>query len=140
MSLALTTPAYVVDAERIRRNAEILAGIKARTGCKLLLALKAFSMPAAAPLLQGVLDGTWTKADYYGHLKDGFNFMAPYGKRAEQATRDEIEATKKAIMDRPFRISKGPLKDNKGVEKVAAGAEVSADDRQAINWLVEGVS
>ena len=33
----------------------------------------------------------------------------------------------------------GPLKDNKGVEKVAAGAEISADDLQAINWLVEGV-
>lgn len=96
--------------------------------------------PYYAAQCQGVLDGTWTKADYYGNLKDGFNFMAPYGKRVEQATRDEIEAKKKAIMDGSFRIFKGPLKDNKGVEKVAAGAEVSADDLQAINWLVEGVS
>lgn len=68
MSGALTTPAYVVDAERIRRNAEILAGVKARTGCKMLLALKAFSMPAAAPLLQGVLDGTCASSVHEARL------------------------------------------------------------------------
>jgi len=72
-------------------------------------------------------------------MKDGFNALAPFGKSVDQATRDAIEAKKKEIIDGSFKIFKGPLKDNKGVEKVAAGAEISADDLQAINWLVEGV-
>ncbi len=90
--------------------------------------------------IKTALDGTWKKDDYYGNLKDGFNYLAPYGKRVDQATRDLIEAKKKEIIDGTFQIFKGPLKDNKGVEKVAAGAVVSADDLQKIDWLVEGVS
>jgi len=95
--------------------------------------------PYYAKQCQSVLDGTWVKADYYGNMKDGFNALAPFGKSVDQATRDAIEAKKKEIIDGSFKIFKGPLKDNKGVEKVAAGAEISADDLQAINWLVEGV-
>lgn len=68
MSVALSTPAFVVDAEALRRNAAILAGVKARTGCKMLLALKAFSMPAAAPLLRGVLDGTCASSVHEARL------------------------------------------------------------------------
>jgi len=89
--------------------------------------------------IQGVLDGTWVKEDYYGNLKDGFNALAPFGKIVAQSTKDEIEAKKAEITAGTFKIFKGPLKDNKGAEKVAAGSEVSADDLQAINWLVEGV-
>ncbi len=68
MSGVLTTPAFVVDAEAVRRNAAVLAGVKARTGCRMLLALKAFSMPAAAPLLQGVLDGTCASSVHEARL------------------------------------------------------------------------
>ncbi|NLG36185.1 MAG: carboxynorspermidine decarboxylase [Lentisphaerae bacterium] len=68
MSAALSTPAFVVDAESLRRNAAILGGVKARTGCKMLLALKAFSMPAAAPLMQDVLDGTCASSVHEARL------------------------------------------------------------------------
>ncbi len=89
---------------------------------------------------QGILDGTWKKDDYYGDMKDGFNYLAPYGKRVTQETRDLIEAKKKEIIAGSLQIFKGPLKDNKGAEKVAGGAVASADDLQAISWLVQGVS
>lgn len=68
MTAVISTPAYVVDAAAIRRNAEILAGVKHRTGCKLLLALKAFSMPAAAPLLRGMIDGTCASSVHEARL------------------------------------------------------------------------
>jgi carboxynorspermidine decarboxylase len=68
MNAALSTPAFVVDAAALRRNAAILAGVKARTGCKMLLALKAFSMPAAAPLLRGALDGTCASSVHEARL------------------------------------------------------------------------
>lgn len=89
--------------------------------------------------VQGVLDGTWKKADYYGNMKDGFNALAPYGKRVDDATKALIEAKKAEIIGGSFTIFKGPLKDNKGAEKVAAGSQISADDLQAISWFVEGV-
>ena len=53
----LQTPAYVVDYAALARNAAILGNVRERTGCRILLALKAFSMFDSFPLLNGVLDG-----------------------------------------------------------------------------------
>ena len=53
----LVTPCYILDEGQLRKNGEILAGVAARTGCRLLLAQKAFSnydcYPALAPCLAG---------------------------------------------------------------------------------------
>jgi len=51
------TPAFVVDEAAVERNLRILADIKARSGAKILLALKAFSMWSLAPLVGRYLDG-----------------------------------------------------------------------------------
>ena len=51
------SPAFVVDEIAVRRNLEILADIKHRSGAKVLLALKAFSMWSLAPLVDEYLDG-----------------------------------------------------------------------------------
>mgnify|MGYP006065766261 FL=1 len=53
----LPTPCYLVDESLIRRNLEILSSVKERTGCKILLAQKAFSMYALYPLIGKYLDG-----------------------------------------------------------------------------------
>jgi len=53
----LETPAFVVDAAAIWRNLEILAEVKRRTGCRVLLALKAFSMFSVFPQMRRALDG-----------------------------------------------------------------------------------
>ena len=39
----LKTPCYIVDEAALRRNGEILSGVAKRTGCRVLLAQKAFS-------------------------------------------------------------------------------------------------
>ena len=51
MSAPPETPAFVVDVEALRRNAAILRRVAEESGAHLLLALKAFSMPAAFPFL-----------------------------------------------------------------------------------------
>ncbi|GAA0482613.1 carboxynorspermidine decarboxylase [Parasphingorhabdus litoris] len=51
------SPAFVVDEAAVRRNLDILADVKARSGAKILLALKAFSMWSLAPLIEDYLDG-----------------------------------------------------------------------------------
>lgn len=54
----LKTPCYVVDRDLLRENLEVLAGVKARTGCKILLALKGFAMWSTFDLVREYLDGT----------------------------------------------------------------------------------
>ena len=51
------SPAFVVDEVAVRRNLAILADIRERSGAKVLLALKAFSMWSLAPLIDEYLDG-----------------------------------------------------------------------------------
>lgn len=51
------TPCFVVDADCLRHNLDILARVKARTGCKILLALKGFAMHRVFPLIRETLDG-----------------------------------------------------------------------------------
>ena len=65
---ALPTPCYVVDEAALRRNGELLAGVAARTGCKILLAQKAFSNFAVYPLLAGYLAGTEASGLYEARL------------------------------------------------------------------------
>ncbi len=55
---ALKTPCYLIDEQKLIRNAEILSSVCSRTGCKILLAQKAFSNYDFYPLLSKYLSGT----------------------------------------------------------------------------------
>lgn len=61
---SISTPAYVADAARIRKNLARAVQIRERSGCKILLATKAFAFPALFPLMRDYLDGT-TASGYY---------------------------------------------------------------------------
>ena len=54
----LPTPCYVTDERLIVKNLEILKSVQDRTGCKILLAQKAFSMYSTYPLISKYLAGT----------------------------------------------------------------------------------
>jgi carboxynorspermidine decarboxylase len=54
---AVPTPSYVVDERLLTRNLEILDSVQQRTGCKILLALKGFSMYSVFPLVGRYLHG-----------------------------------------------------------------------------------
>ena len=51
------TPCFVVREASLKRNLEILSGVNKRTGCKILLAQKAFSMFRVYPLIARYLSG-----------------------------------------------------------------------------------
>ena len=65
---ALPTPCYVIDEGALRRNCEKLAAVAAHTGCKILLAQKAFSNFAFYPLLSRYLAGTEASGLYEARL------------------------------------------------------------------------
>ena len=48
---ALKTPCYVIDEKRLQHNAEVLSSVMSHTGCKILLAQKAFSNYDFYPML-----------------------------------------------------------------------------------------
>lgn len=54
----LPTPCYVTDERLLVKNLEILKSVQDRTGCKILLAQKAFSMYSTYPLIGKYLSGT----------------------------------------------------------------------------------
>ena len=64
----IATPAYVLDEAALLHNLEILRGVQARTGAKILLAQKAFSMYAVYPLLSQYLAGTTASGLYEARL------------------------------------------------------------------------
>lgn len=53
----LHTPCYVIDRDRLEENLKVLRGVMDRTGCRILLAQKAFSCYAVYPLISGYLCG-----------------------------------------------------------------------------------
>lgn len=54
----LPTPCYIIDEAMLKHNGEILAGVAEKTGCKMLLAQKAFSNYDLYPVLAPYLAGT----------------------------------------------------------------------------------
>jgi len=52
------TPAYVLDESKLHQNLMRFKTLKEKTGCKVILALKAFSTYCAFELMSQYLDGT----------------------------------------------------------------------------------
>lgn len=75
----VNTPCYVIDERRLRDNLEILAEVKRRAGCKILLAQKAYSAFATYPLIAEYLDGCTASGLYEARL--GYEELAkPFGR------------------------------------------------------------
>ena len=64
----LQTPCYVIDEKRLTENAQILFSVMENTGCKILLAQKAFSNYDFYPLLSQYLSGTEASGLYEARL------------------------------------------------------------------------
>ncbi len=64
----LPTPYYVIDEQKLIDNLAIIQNIKERSGCKILLAQKAFSSFYFYPLMAPILDGTTSSGLHEAHL------------------------------------------------------------------------
>ena len=64
----LPTPCYVVDEALIERNLQVLKGVMDRTGARILLAQKAFSMFALYPMIGEYLCGATASGLYEARL------------------------------------------------------------------------
>ena len=66
--MEIRTPFFVVDEARLIKNLEILKQVADESGCRILLAQKAFSMFSVYPLIREYLDGTAASGVYEARL------------------------------------------------------------------------
>lgn len=86
---SLPSPCYLVDERLLTKNLEILDSVQKRTGAKILLALKGFSMHSVFPLVGQYLQGVTSSSLFEARL--GYEKM---GK--------EVHAYAPAYIDREF--------------------------------------
>lgn len=60
----IPTPVFVLDIARLRKNLETAKRVREEADCKILLATKAFAMPAAFPVMKDYLDGTTASGEH----------------------------------------------------------------------------
>ena len=64
----IQTPSYIVDERLLENNLKLLKSVIDRTGCKILLAQKGFSMYSLYPMISHYLDGTTASSLYEAKL------------------------------------------------------------------------
>jgi carboxynorspermidine decarboxylase len=62
------TPCFVIDEDRLAQNLGVLSRVKQATGCRILLALKAFAAFAVFPQLRQALDGCCASSPFEARL------------------------------------------------------------------------
>ncbi len=70
---SLPSPCYIVDERLLKKNLELLDYVQQRTGCKILLAQKGFSMYSVFPLVGKYLKGVTSSSLFEARL--GFEEM-----------------------------------------------------------------
>ncbi len=106
------SPAFVVDAAKVRANLAVLADIGERSGAKVLAALKAFSMWSLGPTVAGALDGVcasglWEARLAHDHYRrpDGSGEITTYCAAYTADDLPEICAlSHHVIFNSPFQI------------------------------------
>ena len=89
---------------------------------------------------KAVLEGSWESGDTWGGLDSGMVEMAAYNEEAIPA--DVVELAKKteaAIRSGALHPFTGPIVDQDGNERVAAGETLSDEELLKMDWYVEGV-
>ena len=110
---SLPTPCYLLDEAQLRRNGEILLGVQQRTGCRILLAQKAFSNFNVYPVLAPYLAGTEASGLYESRLgreelpeKENHVFCAAY--RADEFE-ELLQYADHIVFNSPSQLAKfGP--------------------------------
>ena len=76
-----------------------------------------------------------------GGLKEKVVKVSPYGSAVSTSAKTAADAVVQKFMDGSMVVYKGPIKDSKGQEVIAAGTQYVQTDiwLESMDWLVEGV-
>jgi simple sugar transport system substrate-binding protein len=88
---------------------------------------------------QEALAGKWKPDNVWGGIKEGMIKMAPFNAIVPKVTQDLVNKTAADIAAGKFHPFAGPVKDNEGKERLAAGKVMSDDVLSKMDYYVEGV-
>ncbi len=94
--------------------------------------------PYYKSVIEQVKAGTWKAQATWLSMADGIVDLAPMSDMVPQEVQDKVMARKEAIIGGE-KVFVGPIRDQKGVEKVAAGVAMSDEELLGMTWFVEGV-
>lgn len=115
----LTTPCYIIEEKQLQKNGKILESLMRDTGCKILLAQKAFSNYDFYPLLSEYLSGTEASGLYEARLgaeampgKENHIFCAAY---REDSFEELLDYAGHIVFNTPSQLKKfGKRAKNRG--------------------------
>ena len=91
-------------------------------------------------LVSQAVAGTYKPEVQRFYLKDGVVDLAPFGSKVPKDVQDKIVAVKaRMVGNEPFLAFTGPVKDQSGAVKIAAGTTPDIATLESMNWLAEGV-
>lgn len=89
---------------------------------------------------KSVMAGSWKPSTRWRGLgPDGFIKMTTNSPALPPNVVAEMKSAEAAIISGKLKPFTGPIKDQNGTQKVAAGATITDAELKGINWLVEGV-
>ncbi len=90
--------------------------------------------------VQEVLAGTWKPTTTWGGYKDGMIKLAPLNPAVPADVRESIAKLEGQLKAGTFHPFTGPIKDQDGKERLAAGKTMSDDELGKMDYYVEGVA
>ncbi len=88
---------------------------------------------------QAALDGKWKVDQPWMGIKENVIRMAPFNKAVPQDVQDLVRKTEADIKAGKFHPFAGPVKDNEGKERIAAGRTIDDIALNKMDYYVEGV-
>jgi basic membrane protein A len=95
--------------------------------------------PLVEKIVRAAQTHSWASQDYYGNLKDGVVGLGPVNAVVSASAKNLVEAKKQAIETGSFQLFAGPLRDQSGKIRVAAGHTMSLKEVLGFDWLVQGI-
>ena len=88
---------------------------------------------------QSALDGKWKPGSVWGGIKEGMIKLAPFNKAVPKDVQDQVMKVEADIKAGKFHPFTGPVKDNEGKERIAAGKTIDDATLNRMDYYVEGV-
>ena len=88
---------------------------------------------------QAAVEGKWKSDSEWLGIKEGVIRMAPFNKVVPQDVQDLVKKTEAEIKSGKFHPFTGPVKDNAGKERIAAGKVLDDATLNKMDYYVEGV-
>lgn len=83
--------------------------------------------------------GTWKSGNFWPGIETGIVGLAPFGPMVPEEVRAKVEAAKQDIISGKLVVFSGPVLDQNGKERIAAGKHATDQELLSMDWFVQGV-